>query len=53
MSFSAIDAFAAGLVAEELVMTEAVAEEFWDTVNGGFLGSDGSKRCPSEGNRVR
>ena len=34
---SAIDASAAGLVAEELLMKEAVAEEFWGTVSGRFF----------------
>ena len=34
---SAIDTFAEELVAAELVMTDAVAEEFWSTVDGGFL----------------
>ncbi len=34
---STLDAYAAGPVAEEPVMTEDVLEEFWDSVNGGYL----------------
>ena len=32
-----LETYAAGPVAEEQVLTEDVAEELWDTVNGGYL----------------
>ena len=36
---SSIDAYTAGPVAEEPVLTEEFLEEFWDSVNGGYLDS--------------
>ena len=43
---SAIDTLAAGLVAEEPVMTATVAEEFPDMVNGGFLDAVREREVP-------
>ena len=45
---SALEAYAAGPVAEEPVLTEDVREEFWDAVNGGCLEPERVREARSE-----
>ena len=43
-----LEAYAAGPVAEEPVLTEDVAEEFRDTVNGGYLDPEKARAARAE-----